>query len=777
MNAYVTGGTLTTVYRGASGIHTRRQPAEHSMFVRAADLTGLGIDPDDFFRRMRNDAKTAGLRVEGDWLRVMYPNRDVVRAECKWFESPEVKGKPKPVLPTYEGGVSPVLRHMVDNRLCVGSPRRVWFDLETDSRVPFTRKEQTRILCWCAADATGLVARGMLNTNSDADERRVVGELLEVLDAYDQVLAWGGDRFDFPVLESRAHLHGLMRTREWKKWLWLDHLEVFKRMNVASESGDEKASYKLDVVGNSVLGEGKTDFPSDKTWEAWDGGRRGELLAYCEQDTLLMPKIEAKTGYVELLQTIAETCGTLPDSRGTNPSVQVEGFLTKLAHEHGFKFPTVLKRGGGDDGVYAGAYVLHPQPNMGVLRNVHVADFASLYPSIIRTWNMSPETLLPKGTDEGAYSPLTGEHFRTDKEGMLSFAVGTLVDLRKEWNERKAALPPGTPEWVEADRMTTAYKVEANSFYGVVGAPHSRFYNRRVAESVTQCGKWLILETIKEAERQGMQVVYGDTDSLFVVGASRESFAAFVQHCNENLYPRILRDVGCQKNHIKLTYEKEFRKLVFTKAKRYVGSYEHYKGAEANEDSKPEIKGLEFKRGDSLRMARELQREVAYKLVGYHCEESEDPEVYADIVRRWMAQVLTAPLELDEIRVSKTLNKNLEDYKTNDGMVRIAKELRARGRDVSEGTKVQYIITNAAASPQEVIPAEDWTPETYVDREAMWDKHVFRPTLTLLEAIFPGHSWAEFSRLVSKRKRREREIAKTTRDLRKTGGVVATSTR
>ena len=137
-----------------------------------------------------------------------------------------------------------------------------------------------------------------------------------------------------------------------------------------------------------------------------------------------------------------------------------------------------------------------------------------------------------------------------------------------------------------------------------------------MAESVTQCGKWLIRETLKAAELRGMKVIYADTDSLFVEGATRGEFDAFCGWCNDELYPRILDEQGCTINSIKLAYEKQFDRFIITTAKKYLGNYIHYKGTNATVESKPEIKGRECKRDDRLRCPRRFKVEVAYREVG-----------------------------------------------------------------------------------------------------------------------------------------------------------------
>lgn len=769
LNAFWQKGDLTLVVPADdtdNGIRYKRLRAEHSCFIRRSDIE----DESKFVRMLNHHHAVRKTVIEGEWLRVSWRDRDATKHYCKRLHEAT---DDRAAIPTYEGMVSPVLRHMVDNGLRPAPPRRCWVDIETDSRVPFSlaTEGETRILCWVVVDFVDgkprVVGRGMLNEDSDADEERLLRELWDALEHYDQVCAWNGDRFDFPIIKARSNRYGLLRgaIREWRRWLWLDHLLLYQRMNMAAaESGDEKTSMALDSVAQAILGIGKHAFDASQTWEAWAAGgrRRQELIDYCEQDTVLMPLIEDKTGFIMLLQTVADTCGTFPDTRGSNPGVQVEGFLARLAHKLGHKFPTVIRAMGGDR--YEGAFVLHPEKNAGVHRDVHVADFASLYPTIICTWNMSPETIVDNHDDIDAlnpasHSPLTDQYFTTSRQGILPLAVSQLMELRAKWNDAKSAATPGTVEWKDADRRSAAYKITANSFYGVIGAPTSRHYDVRVAESVTQCGKWLILETIRAAEERRMKVIYGDTDSLFVAGASREKFEAFVSWCNTDLYPSKLAELGCPTNRIKLAYEKQFDRLIFTTAKRYVGNYTHYKGTDADASSKPEIKGLEFKRGDSLKVTRQLQEEVSYALVGFNRaadEDPDDPATFHEIVGRWQEFVLQDPLPLDTIVISKRLNKPLADYTANQPFIRIAKEMDERGEDVGEGAKIAYVVTGPVDSPQSVLRADEYDPAaTDIDRDAMWEKLVWPPTRRLLDAAFPDEDWSRYEGMVKARRARE----------------------
>lgn len=730
----------------------RERRAEYSCFIRN--------DLDDKTKRLiRNHKAVLGFKEEGDWCRILWRDSRVREQLCKALEADGVQ--------TYEGDVNPVRRYMTDNDVVHARPRLAYLDFETDSRVSprLAAEGHARVLSWAVVSHdTDEVWEGVLTEDTDVAERALLQQLVAVLENFDQVAAWNGDRFDFPVFRHRTVKRRIQVNYD--RWLWLDQMDLFIRMNtMAAESGEEKASFALGAIASALLGEGKDDFDASKTYEAWAAGgeERARMQRYNVKDTTLLKRIELKTGYIGLLQTLAETCNVFADSKGVNPTIQAEGFLLRLARDQGYRFPSNFHRGYSDK--FKGAYVMEPQAS-GIVKNVHVGDFASLYPTIIVTWNMSPETLVDGEEHEDlalvhaqghapledSYSiaPLTERFFRTDKVGILPHAVSEVMRLRKYWNDLKATFPPGSDEWVNANRKSSAYKIAANSFYGVIGSPMSRFFSRHVAESVTQAGAWLIQETIKAAEKRGMVAIYGDTDSLFIAGCTRTEFEVFVEWCNEDFYPVLLRDAGCKKNLIKLAYEKEFERVIFTAAKKYCGRYAHFKGTLADATSKPEVKGLEYKRGDSIRLARQFQAEVVDLLVGSVNGGVEDPGVFEQVVSRWQNHVLSGDLELADVVISKRLNKKLSEYsrkRKKDGgwakqlpHIELARKLSERGEDMSEGTKVSYFVFDAANKGDvEYRTAEEW--DGTCDRFEVWEKLVWPPTMRLLEAAFPGYGW------------------------------------
>lgn len=789
VNAFVDGPSLLVMTREGGRVQERRVRPEYSFFVRKTDLE------EDFARTLRGSRSVVSLRDEGAWTRICWSDDWARKAMLYGKKNDQGFRVPSPFqergIKTYEGDVDPVRRWFTDtDDASLAKPVRGYYDLETDSRVSIAeaRKGHARVLCWAICGDDGVVVSGCLDAETDASEKNLLEDFYREASKYDQMLAWSGDDFDRPVLEVRSQRAAI--NVDLRRWLWLDQLKVYRRMNLNSaESGAEKRSMRLQSIAMATIGEGKEVVPPEVearwpgrsmgslTWELWAaGGELRELLVrYNEQDTRLLPKIEAKTGFVELFSTLADVCRVLPDSRGLLPTQQMDGFMLRLGAGRDHRFPTREWREDGDakHDPFEGAWVMAPTCK-GIVRDVHVADFASLYPSIILSWNMSPETKRDMPTTgpipEGCCrSPKTGIGFTTTIEGILPTALREMIRMRKEWSEKAAKCTPGTPEAKEAQRRSMAYKVAANSFYGVVGSPFSRYYDRSVAESVTQNGVWLITETVAAATARGFEIVYGDTDSFFAMKASQTDMEVFVEWCNRELYPSLLAKVGCKPEHraIKLAYEKAFDRLIIITKKRYAGTFLHYKGTAAKpmpaegeafdpaRHSRPEIKGLEYKRGDISVLASRLQEKVIMDLMSG----VERPEAFRSHVENALLHVSKDYLPLDEVAVSKSLSKPLAEYHRKTALgndqavpphVRVAEKLLASGRSIGEGARVSYVVFDGRDGIVP-IPAEDYTGE--LDRYYLWENQVYPPTQAVLQAAFPSQDWASGFERIRPRKR------------------------
>ena len=147
-------------------------------------------------------------------------------------------------------------------------------------------------------------------------------------------------------------------------------------------------------------------------------------------------------------------------------------------------------------------------------------SYKSLYPSIMIQKNVSPDTYLEPGEPEPPegvnVAPEVGHRFRKEPPGLYKEVLASLIRARDEIRERLKALGPEDPMYRLLDARQKALKVVANATYGYAGWLGARWYKREVAESTTAWGRYVISRTVEMAKEMGIELIYGDTDSVFV---------------------------------------------------------------------------------------------------------------------------------------------------------------------------------------------------------------------------------------------------------------------
>ena len=208
---------------------------------------------------------------------------------------------------------------------------------------------------------------------------------------------------------------------------------------------------------------------------------------------------------------------------------------------------------------YKGAIVVDPVP--GVHFNVAVMDFASLYPSIIKVYNLGYQTLLCRHEECKKNSvPETSHWICTKEKALESLLIGSLRDLRVKWYKPKTkdkTLPEDLRSWYNV--IPSALKVILNASYGVFGSPAFGLYCPPVAEATAAIGRHVITKTIEKARTLNIEVLYGDTDSLFLKNPSPEQV-------------EIMADWSKKTMGMELEVEKWYRYAVFSSRKKnYLG--------------------------------------------------------------------------------------------------------------------------------------------------------------------------------------------------------------
>ena len=485
-------------------------------------------------------------------------------------------------------------------------------------------------------------------------------------------------------------------------------------------------SYALDAVAREVLAEGKVsttvsvavgarpaDFAPDegKAQEILHAFRhdRERFVRYNATDARLVIDILDKLRLLELAVERSRLTG-LPLDRISGSIAAFDFLYLSELHRRGVVAPSVGAEDGEGEGL--GGYVM--EPVTGLHHNVLVFDFKSLYPSLIRTFQVDPLGFLPDPTadDDPILAP-NGAAFRR-QPGILTEMLDQLFPRRQAAKDRGDGVG------------SHAIKILMNSFYGVLGTRACRFYRPQLASAITSLGQEVLLWSRGRCEELGFRVLYGDTDSLFVL--SGETEAGEAQAAGERLALRLTRDVADWiaekwrlKSRLELELETLYRQLFLPAMrgggggarKRYVGLVGE------GEDAEVVFTGMEVVRRDWTELAKRVQRELYHRLFA------------GEPVEHYLAQVVDNLRQgrLDDLLVyRKGLRKNLAEY-TSSTPPHVA---AARKLSRPPGRVIAYVMTEAGAEPESELehPVDH---EHYVQKQI---RPVAEPVLAQLELDF-----------------------------------------
>jgi DNA polymerase-2 len=528
-----------------------------------------------------------------------------------------------------------------------------------------------------------------------ADEPALLEALLAAIRAIDPdvLVGWNVVDFDLTVLERRARLRrvpfAIGRAGETARVLQgstsqtvatarvpgrvvLDGIATLKSATLRFER------YALDHVARELLGRGKKIAPvSDPVAEIRRMHRDDvdALAAYNLEDCRLVLEIFAKVDLLGFAMERARLTGLAMDRQGGSVAAFDHLYLPRL-HRRGFVAPDV---GDVRAAPSPGGHVLDSVP--GLYRDVASFDFRSLYPSIIRTFMIDPLGLHQPGVD-----PIPGADgaFFAREGAILPELIETLHDARSV-----AIAAKNEP-------LSRAIKIVMNSFYGVLGAPGCRFFDPRLPTSITRRGHLIIERARLFFDEQGLRVLYGDTDSLFVHmpgggDGTPERAQALAAALTRTLADELRRDLGVE-SHLELRYESHYLRFFLPTTrgtttgskKRYAGTVRKALGAVALV-----VRGLEAVRTDWTPLARRVQRELLRRVL-----EDEPFEAWlVDITRDLAGGRLD-----DELVYRKRLRRDLDAYSA-EGAPPHVRAARMRKGDAPEAGAVDYVVTLAGPQP------------------------------------------------------------------------------
>ena len=564
---------------------------------------------------------------------------------------------------------------------------------------------------------------GVTSHRSEADLLAALAERLRARDP-DVVTGWNVIDFDLKVLAGRCQAHRIpfdagrtpgdltVRSRPGARHAAeIPGRAVLDGLRLVRASGRRLDDFSLDGVAHAVLGEGKTvSLRGEAKVEELERLRREEperFCAYCLRDSELVLEILARTGLDELTARRAALTGVSLDLAWTSIPAFERIYGTALRARR------VVPPEPSDADVSGAAGGVVLEAEAGLFPNVLVFDFRSLYPSLMRTFHIDPLAHARAEAHPGPADLVAPNGARFDRtEGILP---GILARYAVE---REAALQAGD------ETAAYVYKILQNSFYGVLGAQGCRYARTELAGAITSFGQHFLRAARDWFEARGHHVLYGDTDSVFVLSGlddatGHEALArlggALAAALNQHLAGRIRREFDVE-SHLVMRCEKIYRRFFIPRLKGDAspegrGRGKGYAGLllSADGSTEVEVRGMEAVRSDFTPLARRFQVELLRRLFAGAPEEA---------LRGYGLEIAgqLARGELDaELVYRKALRRAAKDYDAQTPQVRAARLLGwsdRRGR-------VDYVMTRAGAEPVEARSGSPLDYAHYRERQLL----------------------------------------------------------
>ncbi len=596
--------------------------------------------------------------------------------------------------------------------------RAVSIDIETDYDASelysiglYADSEKLVLMRGAAPATTTAAAEAELTIQYCADERALLLAFIAAIQRIDpdMLMGWNVVNFDLRCLQKFSDRLGvaleLGRNHESVVWRQaregtdrfyalvpgravLDGIELMRSATYQFEN------FSLEFVARKLLNRGKlvedVDQRGQEITELFNHNKAA-LARYNLEDCRLVWDIFAQEKLAAFAIERSLLTGLELDRYGGSVAAFDFLYLPRL-HRKGFVAPALNRLT--DSSMSPGGYVMQSVP--GIHDHVIVLDFKSLYPSIIRTFHVDPLALVIGLQEPAAIEGFEGARF-SRTEMILPDLIAALWAARDQAKAEKNAV------------LSQAIKIIMNSFYGILGTPGCRFFDHRLVSSITRRGHEIIIDSANYLKEHGFEVIYGDTDSVFVllhdvkdadVAALGAELAVAM---NRWWHARIAAQHGVH-SFLEIEFETHFKRFLMPTIRGSdAGSKKRYAGVIADSANPGKLKlvfkGLESVRSDWSPLARNFQKEL-YERIFF-----EKP--YEDYVKQIVKDILEGKFEA-ELVLRKRLRRKLSDYIKNVPphvqAARKAESIRKQRNLPSlykSGTWVEYVMTTSGPEPKQ----------------------------------------------------------------------------
>jgi len=618
--------------------------------------------------------------------------------------------------------------------------RRVALDIEVYSpiatRLPDPREAEHPVICAGLLGSDGkmrilLLKRAGIDLEKEVpeisvkpeyyeSEEKLLVELFKVLLDYPIVVTFNGDDFDLRYLWHRAQRLGfsvdqipIEMGREVASLKYGIHVDLYKfffnRSIQIYAFGQKYREVTLDEIGESLIGIGKKEIEAPVSDLSY-----GELATYCFRDAEIVLKLTSLDDdlIMKLMTALSRiSFMTIEDVTRQGVSGWIRSMLYNEHRKRNYLIPRPddildLKGMTATEAVikgkkYKGAIVVEPVP--GVHFNVAVLDFASLYPSIIKNWNLGYETIRCPHEDDLCRNntvPGTPHWVCKRQKALESLLIGSLRDLRVNWYKPKSRdkkLSQPLKSWYNV--VQNGLKVILNASYGVFGADKFALYCPPVAEATAAIGRYAITKTIEKAKSLGVDVFYGDTDSIFLGSPNPSQLEQLVDWSRSFL-------------SMELEVDKNYRYLALSSRKKnYLGVYP---------DGSVDIKGLTGKK----RHVPQFLKKAFYVMIDILSQVKSEGEFEVakekikEIVKDCYLKLKHHQYPLEELAFSVMISRSPGGYvKTTPQHVKAALLLAQKGVEVKPGDLIAFVkvVSEPGVKPVQLASPDEIDSTKYME--------------------------------------------------------------
>jgi len=528
------------------------------------------------------------------------------------------------------------------------------------------------------------------------------GDSFDVSYMFNRMVKLGGNRFNIPF-----YLHKMKDEATYKKGVHLDIYHFFKNKSIQTYAfKGEYKRYGLDDISEALIKKKKIHLDKPMGYLTYQ-----ELAEYCLNDSMLTTELMTYNNnmVMNLIITICRMSNlTMSQVCRSKISVWTRSTFYYFHRMKNILIPSqeeLVRKGGTqtEAGIkgkkYKGA-IVKDIAKAGARFNVVVADFASLYPSEVKYKNICYSTINCSHEECKVNKvPETTHHICTKRKGIMPEIIGALRDARVYYYKDQAKKNPDANLRAFYSTFEQAIKVYINASYGVFGSEEFALYCPPVAESITAYGRTDMTAVVNHAVEIGVDVFYGDTDSIFMNNPTIEQTTNLQKWARESL-------------HLDLGIDKVYRVGFFsTRKKNYLGVYE---------DGKLDIKGLSGKKSHIPAIIKRPFDETKKIISGIHTIRDIEPakDKIKILTKEAHKRIKDGNYELNDLAYAVTMQRELDSYETNPQHVKAAKLMEEKGIHVFIGNEIRFV---KATNELKVMPV-DGGDKKLVDTKAYIDQ-------------------------------------------------------